>query len=108
MSAECLLVSLNEQGDRRQDGEGDCLHGADGTVRDPKLSINGLTWTHFIRDTAKPGLWLQRDHYIKIIGSQQRLKECIFQFILRQSISFKRRPREKTHSSVCQHLSDFT
>lgn len=48
MSAECLLVSLNEQaGDGRQDGEGGCLHGADSTVRDPKLSINGLTWNHF-------------------------------------------------------------
>lgn len=73
MRAEGLLVSLNE---------------VNSTVSDPKLSINILTCTHFITDTAKLGLWLQRDPYIKIIGSQQRLKEHNFQFILRQGISF--------------------
>lgn len=71
---------------------------ADGTVRNPKLSINILTCTHFITGTAKLGLWLQQDPYIKIIGSQQRLTENIFYFTLTQGSSCFKSWRRETQT----------
>lgn len=89
----CWWAWMSRKQTRGRAGRETVCTSVDGTVRDPKLSINILTCTHFITATAKPGLWLQRDPYIKIIGSQQRLIENIFHFTLRQGISFKSRPR---------------